>query len=374
MRDFSVELRALAQDASSPSTPPAVATAAYSSIPTKSIPTTVPDSTGTTLTGGVDFVASSDPAAAQPSSYRQTWSIGNGNGLNAIAFQVTSVSETNPAFIFNSLTGTGWDGTSSLRDVTTDKLGEGVVTSKGTTDRFTNLAQTQYQIRNDTIAYAGEVGQIPAIGSSTTQTVAEAWGTTASDFSAFMIDYGSSSLVGAGNLAVNHAMLLMDRLTTLNPEVDGRDNDGDGTVDNEEEQMVPGRINVNTAPDFVLQWALPFANATTFANAVVNYRDDTSAATRGPIRNGIPGVAYVGELYSPLWYAGETAPGTADGGDTQGSGGVRTDFLNPAAAATDGITDDREEQIMIAKWLNQMVTTAQRHVCRLLRGRGLHHR
>ncbi len=44
------------------------------------------------------------------------------------------------------------------------------------------------------------------------------------------------------------ANFLLSRLTTHGPGQDGIDNDGDGRIDDTDEQLVPGRINLNTIP------------------------------------------------------------------------------------------------------------------------------
>ena len=77
-----------------------------------------------------------------------------------------------------------------------------------------------------------------------------------------------------------------DPRTSNNPLADGYDNDGDGGIDNPEEgaaryyeQMVAGRININTAPWFVIK-QLPWVGLTSgggdtdnLAQAIVAWRD-----------------------------------------------------------------------------------------------------
>ncbi len=64
---------------------------------------------------------------------------------------------------------------------------------------------------------------------------------------------------------------LFQYITVFDPRVDGIDNDGDGTPDGTNELKVPGRININTAPYFVIE-QLPWMTAD-IAKAIVDYRD-----------------------------------------------------------------------------------------------------
>jgi len=106
---------------------------------------------------------------------------------------------------------------------------------------------------------------------------------------------------------------LFEYLTVFDPNSDGIDNDGDGTADNGE-LKVPGRININTAPWFVLA-QLPWVsqrvgyNNLALAQAIVAYRDKLNLSPVGPDYSGgrgagtgivglreEPGFASIGEL------------------------------------------------------------------------------
>jgi len=78
---------------------------------------------------------------------------------------------------------------------------------------------------------------------------------------------------------------LLDFLTCFDPSSDGVDNNGDGLVDEPTELAVAGRININTAPWFVIKH-LPWVGLTNagldtdnLAQAIVAWRDKLNLAT-----------------------------------------------------------------------------------------------
>jgi len=72
-----------------------------------------------------------------------------------------------------------------------------------------------------------------------------------------------------------HYRNLFQYITVFDPSLDGIDNDGDGLIDSDDnsgpEFKVPGRININTAPWYVIA-QLPWMTGTT-AQAIAAYRD-----------------------------------------------------------------------------------------------------
>lgn len=84
------------------------------------------------------------------------------------------------------------------------------------------------------------------------------------------------------NLGDPYNANIFNYITVFDPRVDGVDNDGDGRGDDEVdegEKKINGRININTAPRFVLE-QLPWME-TEIAEAIVAYRD-TLDITGGP--------------------------------------------------------------------------------------------
>ena len=103
------------------------------------------------------------------------------------------------------------------------------------------------------------------------------------------------------DLAHQNFQQIFNYITVFDPTVDGIDNNGDGygiapNVD-PNELKIPGRININTAPWYViaqLPWMRP-----EIAQAIVAYRDKTSVPAGDPnyvSRPGEPGFASIGEL------------------------------------------------------------------------------
>jgi DNA uptake protein ComE-like DNA-binding protein len=126
---------------------------------------------------------------------------------------------------------------------------------------------------------------------------------------------------------------LFQYITVFDPRTDGVDNDGDGAIDEADELKVPGRININTAPAYVIR-QLPWMEPN-IAEAIVAYRDKESISG-GPDYTSRPGTAgfkSIGELnlvadgpaaYSIGKYALE--PGPTGFPDLTGSDGAENDF------------------------------------------------
>ncbi len=96
-----------------------------------------------------------------------------------------------------------------------------------------------------------------------------------------------------GETGVPHMAMVFDQFTTLSPRWDSLDNDnldGDNTLttgaDNEEEQFVPGRMNINTAPWWLaamttslpeqLLWDNDASDIETYFREIMRYRDNPS--------------------------------------------------------------------------------------------------
>lgn len=98
------------------------------------------------------------------------------------------------------------------------------------------------------------------------------------------------------NLADPLYTTLFNYITVFDPRVDGIDNDGDNATDDPDELKVPGRINVNTAPYFLIA-QLPWMTDA-IAEAIVDYRDLRGRYDSPPDRAG----RLEGELRSQLGY------------------------------------------------------------------------
>lgn len=222
------------------------------------------------------------------------------------------------------------------------------------------------------IPYVGDVLTIPVVGPTPGATVAEqiaASGVRRLD--SLMLDYRRTSTLrvdGSGTydaLNVPHAMLVLSRLTTHSPAVDGFDMDGDMAseatgVGDEDEAFVPGKINLNTATYDVLRSALPYPSAAmrdAVAQEIIDYRERTGRLAGS--RNN-PGVAYVGELYEEVFPAVNTTIGGAAGYVAWDWNNHQTspDFSTAGTTRVDdGITGDREEDLMLSKWLDEVCST-----------------
>ncbi len=168
-------------------------------------------------------------------------------------------------------------------------------------------------------------------------------------------------------------------LTVFDPSTDGIDNDGDDSIDEYndplvkgDETKIPGRININTAPWYVIA-QLPWMTEP-IAQAIVAYRDKLrlpvdyrGSATIEPAPNsrflatGIvglreePGFASIGELNFVVGGADNEyriQRHEPDGIDLLGFPDLTTDGLGLG----DGIVDDFEERDIIFSRISNLVT------------------
>jgi hypothetical protein len=215
------------------------------------------------------------------------------------------------------------------------------------------------------IANIAELLQIVVAGPSSGRTLSDilgdaGWILPTEHLDKLMLPIDTSYVAGDNNAAIPHALALLDRLTIHSPNTDLLDNDGDGVVDNSEELLVPGTININTAPTHLLEKILPIPSTTSRAsivNAIKAYRDDGSY--RKTNWRNTPGFANTSELYQAL--IGGSATVLDGGGDTWDINGTYVDFENKDQGTPDGIIDDREEKLMFARHL-QGVTSARSDV------------
>ncbi len=190
-----------------------------------------------------------------------------------------------------------------------------------------------------------------------------------------------------GVLNVPHALILLEQLTTHSPATDGKDGDnadgddnantGGGSLNNpdEEELLVPGRINLNTASEETLIRLLPYPDLVTrraIARAIIERRESLRQFTNHGIgADNIPGIAYTSSLYEHIQRQNTGGTGittftgnpAADNNSNTYRNGVRIDWTDeeatvggfaPPAGLADGVIDDREEEIMLTKWLAEV--------------------
>jgi hypothetical protein len=161
-------------------------------------------------------------------------------------------------------------------------------------------------------------------------------------------------------------------LTVFDPTQDNIDNDGDGEIDETDpnktlELKVPGRININTAPWYVLA-QLPWVslresgyNDANLAQAIVAYRDKT-AVTGGPNysgRTGEQGFRSIGELNNVV--DGNSRDHRMDYYDQHDSNNPANDLagfpdLTTLPTGGDGAPDDFEERDVIFARISNLVT------------------
>jgi hypothetical protein len=143
---------------------------------------------------------------------------------------------------------------------------------------------------------------------------------------------------------IPHMSALMDRLTIHEPNADTLDNDGDQVIDNPEELLVPGRININTAPAHLLKQILPVPDPTVRASLV-----DSIDTYRHTV-SGIPNIYQLTYATRPL--IEYSAPI-----DNVTLAGVVIDFQNPDMITSDGIANDQEELMLPTQWLSGVAST-----------------
>ncbi|MEM6393776.1 MAG: hypothetical protein AAF797_13460 [Planctomycetota bacterium] len=234
----------------------------------------------------------------------------------------------------------------------------------------------------DRLNYLGDLALIPALGVNITgdQPIAEVWGAATSLTQHRLPVPGTGASVSAADdaLRVDYLSLAMARLSAISPLGDGIDNDGNGTIDDEAvENFIPGTMNINSMPEFLISAVLPIPNAGVrgdIANRVIRYRDLVTAtgvasdsatqrtAGNPALTRANPGIAYIGELFGPLagivvpdadpgeemFFDGTTVPLDWNNADINGNGLFDDD---------DGITGDIDEAILFQKWLPQMFST-----------------
>ena len=402
----------------------------------------------------------SDPGSG--TDYRQAFSIGNGNGINmmlikahdeddavdwdfAVHVEEPSITAATPIgvrAVDEDRLGIA-DKTDALSGISVD-VGEDPVESPPVDIITTGDGIPSDQIMavitgRERIVQIGELAHIAVLGYyddedvEVRRSIGKSWYEARDGkVSDFMMVFDTDGLIVQGpvldgdeepagdegnNLAVPHAVVLLDRFTTMSPATDDRDNDGDGKVDSDEdddedddgargesdpdewdldEQFVPGTPNLNTMPAHLLKLVLPIHQAPPatesfrdhVVDAIIKYRDihyqildsETSELVVSPYkpadgaRGGIsasapiqikgfranPGFAMIGELMQVVHRGDSTDLDTLDvlakdGDDNDAINGVAIDFNNPNPEedTADGIADDREEQAMIASWLMQ---------------------
>ncbi|MBI1370879.1 MAG: hypothetical protein GC162_19775 [Planctomycetes bacterium] len=207
------------------------------------------------------------------------------------------------------------------------------------------------------IVHIGDLAMIAVLPLDGTKSVGDAWG-AATTAGAHMLNISPSAALAnataTNDRALPHSQLLLDRFTTLSPYEDGFDNDGDGVIDNPEEQLIVGTVNLNTASKAFLNKVLPIPDATirsTIVDNIVAYRDGARPAGFRSAK----GIASIGELLNII------TPLESDAADNyQTTAGTPIDFdSNPSTTApsADGIVDDREETTLFARWLMQVCST-----------------
>lgn len=237
--------------------------------------------------------------------------------------------------------------------------------------------------------WIGDILQIPLIGANYTaandlaKTMAQAFinadatGTiTTAGVNALLLPYQATTPVvngtaNSGVLNYPQGLLILEQLTTFSPASDGENGDGSTppgaesvTAPNDDEVLVPGRLNLNTSPRETLVRLLPFPDLTTrqnVADAIIARRESMTQSTNfGVGADNIPGVAYTAAIYEQIENLGVNPSRVA--GDTSTLNGTRidlNDYENTLGdyVPADNVINDREEEIMLAKWLTEVAET-----------------
>ena len=324
------------------------------------------------ITISEQVTSATDPTLLpSPVSYKQWGAIGNGNALNVLTVKTLDVVVTSKDLDLSTPYSV-----SGLENLGEDTKPDGVADLMSSSQ----LSATQF-IFSDRgfLEQPGELLHVAIIGpEGQGNTFADAWHAAAGpptgveDFMAGFIE-PQLEMVGSDNLQVSHATMLLDQFTTLSPAVDNMDNDQDGQVDEQDEQLVPGLVNLNTISPQLLGEILPIPDTdlrTRIVTQIVNYREGNRPHPIREDSDGNPylGISYLGELMDLLHE--NINPG--DGPDVAGPGNdaldneympdtgnrTRVDFLsNPAGDQPDGVIDDREEAAMLGRWLGQVGST-----------------
>lgn len=310
------------------------------------------------------------------------------SGNNGFAEQITSLGA--PSL--------NCDNTTGAATLTTDPPALQNPNKPNAPNGFTELAADGQQIvwqdnPRERLHWVGDILQIPLIrsndpgapGSTTADSLYFAANNstslstalTGSGMQALMLPYkaNASLSVGAGTLNYPHSLLLIEQLTTFNPATDGEDGDGQGHTEtfadpDDNEVLVPGKLNINTAPYDTLVRLLPFPELATreaIASQIILQRQQTK--NWGPVAPAVPGIPYTTALYETIENLPTGTPAgytrtSLDSADTTNLNGVRIDLNNHettsgtySGTGIDGIADDREEEIMLTKWLTEMTDT-----------------
>ena len=287
---------------------------------------------------------------------QQTWSRGNGNGINMMTVDESECAYEKTAPIYDSI--------NTLKDYL-GVPGKGL----GSPADLVVAPTLEQLIFNNTgeMSHIGEILHVAALGPTSTLTIAEVWG-NATSIDDFRPDPASASkvLTGAGSAdyQVPHAVLLMDRLTLLSPREDSIDNDGDGSPDEADEVFTPGTLNINTSTDFLLKRVLPMGDPDVrqaYIDAILAYRDTpgTTHRTGANYRANRKGIAYIGELYNLSSMNAIYDFGANGVSDYNGAsfGNLQGDYLSNPTTGDDGMIDDREEKTLLPRWFSQVCST-----------------
>ena len=321
-----------------------------------------------------------DPSTMMIQDYAQRSRVGNGNGLNMMLVDHAEVVEHD----------TGPDDNGIYVD-TEHNLTETNKTH-GYSDELAATSQEQLIIadRITGIEHVAEILNVAIIGptvevaTNTVTTTAEHWDTTSS-VAQLLLDVSDTSPVvkttspsdpDNGIYDVTHGEFLVERFVTLSPRTDNEDNDGDGVTDNEEEVFLPGMININTMPLELMASYLPIPNDVLRGEVAKRIgKRRHLLENRGGVAGSDPrpAIAYISELFRDydsgvlnptenlslrtLLTGGD--PGWPGGlpGDTPDISGVQVDFLANSGAGVDGVGDDREEELILIKYLREVATT-----------------
>ena len=299
----------------------------------------------------------SDPSATTVAGYRQSVTIGGDEGLDMLTVLPANYVNIPPASpgVYTEI----------------DNLGETPKTTQ-VVGSLANPTQEQLVFLDDSgdtiypngrMSHVGDLALIAAIPLDGVKTIAEAWNsaTTADDF---RLNFASTELVGADDLAVPHAVLLVDRFTTLSPLEDTYDNDGDGTADAADspidEFFLPGTLNINTAPKDVLLRALQIPDPTyrdNLVDAIIAYREGTTRPAIAGLRTN-KGFAMLGELanFDDMGALSVIIQPSFSHKNIRNS--IVMDYLsNPDHVTGDSISLDREERSTVMRWLSQVCST-----------------
>jgi hypothetical protein len=140
----------------------------------------------------------------------------------------------------------------------------------------------QLEVTNKQLSTIGEIENVFAVGYDPNHTLI---GSIKEAYKLIPIPELNLASYGRINLADPNYWPLLDSLTCFDPSSDLVDNDGRNGPDDNRELAIAGRININTAPWFVIKH-LPWVGLTTagtdtdkLAQAIVAWRDKFSLAT-----------------------------------------------------------------------------------------------